>query len=214
MRTSVIVPCAQKHVQHLQGLITALERQTVKPDEISIACSECAEVAPELRDKKSVIVQTNAHPALAGENRNRAAEKTKSHVLIYQDADDIPHPQRVEIIKTIFEKFEVDHLLHWFESLTASSSTTAWERNRYNVEHVARDAYYEKYGKTGTYPFHNGNNATSRAVFRRVRWREDLSRGQDVAYNKHVAYHFGATMARLPWPLVAYRQYLSTDRKG
>ena len=39
----------------------------------------------------------------AGDNRNCACEKASGDIFITQDADDIPHPQRIEIIKYMFK---------------------------------------------------------------------------------------------------------------
>src|SRR3990167_5690905 len=48
----------------------------------------------------------------AGKNRNIACSHAEGDILIAQDADDIPHPQRIEIIKYVFENYATEHLLH------------------------------------------------------------------------------------------------------
>ena len=222
IRTSIIVPCTPRHAPHLRELVDALLAQTQVPDELCISISEYRGSPPVTATTLSrgrrlpfqVRIVTEATAAYAGRNRNRAADLARSNLLLYVDADDLPHPQRVEITATLFANYEVDHLLHHYDHLTAPAQRASWSRHRFDVAAAGRVAYYQVYGRDGyAHPFHNGNNVTSRALFRAVRWPEQIRRGQDVAYNRAVAATpLAPRMARLPWSLVSYRQYLSTTR--
>lgn len=203
--TSILVPCAAKHVTLLPELMKQLATQTVLPDEVVVSISG-ATAAPRLVSQPfRVRVLTDAAKAYAGKNRNRAASASTGDVLIYQDADDVSHPQRVEVMKHLFGHFFVEHLLHGY---TQSAVTPAWLAQRF--QRAVDRARYVPYSYT--HEFHNGNAVTTREVFRHVRWAEDVARGQDVVYNHAVRQRFPKRMVRLSLPLLAYRQHLSTTR--
>lgn len=183
-----------------------LATQTVKPDEVIVSISGTTN-APAIAGKLPfrVRILTDGAKAYAGKNRNRTASAATGDVLIYQDADDVSHPQRVEIVKHLFSHFFVEHLLHGY---TRSAVTPTWLAQRF--VRPADRARYEPYSYT--HEFHNGNAVTTREVFRHVRWAEDVPRGQDVVYNHAVRQRFPNRMVRLSVPLLAYRQHLSTTR--
>ena len=221
-RVSVVVPCTARHARHLYELVDALTKQTQVPAELCVAISEYlgappVNVASLSRGRRlpfAIRIVNERSRAYAGRNRNRAADVAKGNLLLYQDADDLPHPQRVEIAAWLFANYEIDHLLHHYDHLTAPTQRAHWMNHRFNVRDAARVTVYQIYGRDGhAHPFTNGNNVTSRALFRTIRWPEHVARGQDVAYNRAVAStQFAPRMARLPWSLVSYRQYLSTTR--
>lgn len=203
--TSVLIPCASKHMVLIPELLKRLAAQTVLPDEVVIAISGTA-VTPQLPAQSyRVRVLTDGAPAYAGKNRNRAAAASTGDVLIYQDADDVPHPQRIEVAKHLFGNFFVEHLLHAY---TQTTVTPVWLAHRHKPETMVARARYEPYSYT--HEFTNGNPMTTREVFRQVRWPETIRRGQDVAYNHMVRDRFPKRMVRLPLSLLVYRQHLST----
>lgn len=205
IRTSVIVPCAAKHAALLPSLLDELDRQTVHPDEVVIAISGTRSAPTFNRRAYRVHTLIDTGIAFAGRNRNRASDAAIGDVLIYQDADDVPHPQRIEIAKVLFGQFFVEHLIHTY---VTSSASPAWRTQRFGADAAVKYAHYEPYSYT--YEFHNGNAITTREVFRKVRWPEDIRRGQDVVYNHAVRARFPHRMTRLQIPLLAYRQHLST----
>jgi Glycosyl transferase family 2 len=218
IRTALIIPCTMYHARHVPDAIAQLQRQTLPPHEISIAISECTAVPPAIseaarRSPIPVRIRTSPGVAYAGKNRNIAVDATdaSANLLIYQDADDLSHPQRVEVLTTLFRDYQIDHLMHHFERVQPLSGVDPWAKRRFQSADAGAAAFYSAYGNGTADPFHNGNNATSRALFHAVRWPEHLRRGQDVAYNRAVnGSRFASSMARLTWPLVAYRQHLSS----
>lgn len=119
MTTSVIVPCVARHFLWVSGLLESYENQTVKPDEVVISLSEVEKLNPkEINDIEAGLwsfklkVIRNKGVVIDGDNRTIAMDNSSGDVLIFSDADDVPHPQRVEISKFIFENYEIDHILH------------------------------------------------------------------------------------------------------
>src|SRR6185295_8415761 len=48
----------------------------------------------------------------AGPSRQLGSDNSTGEVLIYQDADDLPHSKRVQIINHLFENNDILHLNH------------------------------------------------------------------------------------------------------
>ena len=197
VHTSVIVPCSHRHVHVLSELLDHFNAQSRKPDEIVISVSGC--VAP-TKLPSNVRVLHSSMPLTAGQNRNRASEAAIGDVLIYQDADDLPHPQRVEIIAHLFETYEIEHLMHYYFYKEPQTCTFATE------EVVAQSAYSSDPARNGVT---NGNIAIARSVFQAVKWPEYARVGEDQAFNREVYKHFRRTVITT-LPLLTYRQNLST----
>ena len=109
IKTSVIIPCFYGHFQHLDELMNALCNQTVLPDEIVISLSEIDKLDPILVENFEnkqypfpVKLIKHQERLWAGPNRNSACQHASGDIFICQDADDLPHPQRIEIIKYFF----------------------------------------------------------------------------------------------------------------
>lgn len=199
MRTSVLVPCAPSHVRLLPALLRSLTAQTQRPDEIIVATggrpnlSELARIAP-------VRIVLTSPRANASTNRNLAADASTGAILIYQDADDVPHPQRVALIKAAFEWYDIDHLMHYFtydpKPLSRRHSDSAIILQR-------QDQYSFDLSVT------NGNPATSRRLHRTIWWNNDVTIGEDVDFNTRATSAFPGRSAILPLPLLHYRRQLS-----
>ena len=210
LKTSVIIPCVPKHVQHLKELLHAYACQTVVPDEMVIALSQCDDVSK----NELHALQTYSWPFIvkiiktkkkcsAGANRNRAYRHATGDLILAQDADDIPHPQKIELIKYIFEHYKVDHMLHgWVPSVD--------EFVTYKKNNVC--AYYCVHLDRVKHHIHHANVCALRMVFQKVKWPEHFEVGEDVQFNKAVYKQFKHT-AIIYADLIAYRSELSSWRK-
>jgi len=202
LSTTVVVPCAPKHVTHLSGLLAALRAQTRVPDQIIFAVSGCE--AADLPQLDAEVVHSTERQT-AGTNRNRGSAIARGDIVIYQDADDLPHPQRVAIIAGLFEKYRIDHLLHFYYHLKAPDQTEA-----FSVKEAAKRASYHK-----TLPaasgVANGNPAITRSMLRDVSWPEYARIGEDLEFNANV-YTQTKRTAVTELPLLTYRQNFSSFR--
>ena len=214
LTTAVIIPCYYGHAHHLFSLLKLYEQQTVLPDKVVIALSEAHRVAPEL------IMAINNEPWLfpvklvssdqkryAGPNRNSACAHADGDILICQDADDVPHPQRVEAIKYFFQKYHVDHLLHKFHGANKDNEP---EFALYNNIGDITYSYPKKY--TDTYKIGNvtnGNVSILKKVFKKNQW-SNKRRGQDTEFNKKIYKKRRLKKIVIKAPLIAYRAYLSS----
>lgn len=199
LSVSVIVPCAPVHITHLRQLVDMLQTQSRKPDQIILAISGCEISAFPIVDA-DITHSREAHTA--GSNRNRGSVAANGDVVIYQDADDVPHPQRVEIIAGLFEKYQIDHLMHFYnrsvDPCTSFSLDEAANRTTYRTD-LAADVT-------------NGNPAVARTLLLSVRWPEYARRGEDVEFNRAV-YARTKRTAVVELPLLTYRQKLSSFKR-
>ncbi len=213
MKVSVIIPCAGKHFELLPNLLDLYRQQTCLPDEVVISLSSIETLKAEEIDalenspwpfKVSILrAEGKQSPGL---NRNIAVSHATGDVIISQDADDLPHPQRVEIIKYMFENYAVDHLLHKW--IAEGEAITPYEKNHVPIHGFDR---YDDIGRTALGDrMHNGNNACSRAVVDRIHWVDvkKLDSDQDVKFNRDVYDAFEHT-AVIPCELIVYRWRLS-----
>jgi len=118
MKILVVIPCYNKHIPKLLELLESIEKQTRQPDMVSISCSSTNEF-PELHYSFPVIVQTDTNKKKPSENRNNAVryalESEYYDIISFFDADDIMHPQRLELLEETFSREPCDIVLHSYE---------------------------------------------------------------------------------------------------
>lgn len=186
LKASLIIPCHAGHARFLSGLVEEyVYNQTVLVDEIIISLSDVPyirsvypEVLKELEKTKwpiPVILIKNQEQVSEGDNRNRACKIAKGDVFICQDADDIPHRQRVEIIKFLFENYDVDHLVHKYCSDLDSLNRVISDMK--SIDWYAPQEYGINNGA-------NGVASISRRVFEAIQWYPGFSHGVDVEFNR------------------------------
>lgn len=210
LTTSILVPCHPDHFPLLHSLFICYREQTVPPDEIVVSLSEAPKVDREALAalEKSpwpfaVKILKHKEKYTPGRNRNEACRASTGDIVICQDADDLPHPQRVEIIRFLFESSNIDHLLHqWI------SSQEKFEL--YDIQTVkSQITSFRTYDVIDIPGIHNGNNAFRRYVFDQVHWKPTTTIQEDVLFNRS-AYVFFRHCQILKLPLLMYRPELST----
>lgn len=211
LTTSVIIPCHPDHVQYLESLLISYRDQTVLPDEIIISLSQAHTISKSTLIALECIqwpfelhILKHKEKFPPGRNRNEACYKASKDIIICQDADDLPHPQRVEIIRSVFETYMIDHLLHqWISSQEKFQSCDATLLRESLVSFRTYDLIDVPY-------LHNGNNAFRRYVFEKLHWKPIVDMIQeDVLFNR-TAYAFFPNRLVLKLPLIMYRPELST----
>ncbi len=209
MSVSVIVPCAACHFPLLLNLLEAYSTQSRLPDEVSISLSNCQNI------KRSEIDRLEAGPwpfrlkimrhhgkRTAGENRNWAKMQATGDLLIAQDADDIPHPKRVEIVKYAFDHYDIDHLVHSWAPGTDLEPLSLSVIPVYKS--TAREIFAGLQTEHGTIPLHNGNICLAAEFAKRVRWDHIHDGQEDVRFNQ-LCYEKTQKTALIPLGLILYR---------
>lgn len=207
LTTSVIVPCSYKHVQYLPELLQNIAGQTEQPEEVVISISEVDQADPFLiASIESTIypfilkVLKNQNKLFAGQNRNAACRQALGEIFITQDADDLMHPQRIEIIKYFFSHYDIVHLIHrWVPELAPCN----YEKSQIPF------FFFKNYAKINRFTYvANGPIAIKRHVFDKIRW-PDLYQAEDVDFNKKVCETFGKSMLIDAFIYIYRNQYSS-----
>lgn len=109
LSSSVAVPCYYKHFKYLPSLLTSLTQQTCLPDEVVISLSQVEYLTNEEIDALEnspwpfpVEIIRRVGVFMEGSNRTTAARHCSSDIILCVDADDIPHPQRIEAVLQLF----------------------------------------------------------------------------------------------------------------
>ena len=192
MKVSVVIPCHTRHVLYLPDVLKSLDEQTVKPDEI-------------------IVMASNES---AGVNRQRGAVASKGDIIVYQDADDLAHRQRIELIRYAFlMNTDVVHVMHQYASSRQPYYVDRWMAKEYDIEICCKASIKVQCHPNNTYPYSNGSIATLREVLEKAEWY-DYPRGQDLEYNLRVGRLYGNRMLRMPAELILYRRHLSLDEKN
>jgi glycosyltransferase involved in cell wall biosynthesis len=209
LKTSVIIPCDPHHFNLLEGLLTHYDRQTRTPDEIVISLSNAETVGQinigALEEKRwgfTLKILPQKGKFVAGANRNAACQLATGDLVICQDADDLPHPQRVEIIAFLFENYQLEHLIHQWIPSSESFKTVS-------LDAVSDLSYlFQQYAMIDIAAIHNGSVSFMRDLFSKVHWKPMAFISEDVIFNQH-AYAFCKHKAVLKLPLIQYRFELS-----
>lgn len=204
VKTSIIIPCHATHITYLDNLLFCYANQTMLPDEVVVSVSSCdtssEELIEKLRNKSwpfSLNILTTRAKQLAGKNRNNACDHALGDLFICQDADDIPHRQRVEIIAQLHKKTHFDHLVHsyFFSRAKDMDDQTILTMNKtiYRLDMIkcqpitsSNLGSVQKAMSRMMIPILNGAPIYTRAVFQKVRWREDIGLAEDLSFNQKV----------------------------
>jgi glycosyltransferase involved in cell wall biosynthesis len=200
----IAVPCFHGHINNIKNLLNSIEKQTKKPDYVIISCSGINENdIPYKQEDYSFPLKfiTTKCKLNTAQNRNIAANTLNTDVISFIDADDIMHPQCVEIIEKAFKENNIVFLVHRFTNNTDFVDTI------YDNDKISFDI-----GKLGISPvgdgcihltlnnanIHNGHCSISKKVLRYIKYgetpkyyrREDSDFTINVVnlYPRHTAY--------------------------
>jgi glycosyltransferase involved in cell wall biosynthesis len=111
------IPCYNYHIPKLKNLLDNLEKQTKIPNQVVVSCSSTSLDEINFNTSKypfPLEFIINKDRKNAAENRNIAASRLKTDFITFFDADDVMHPQRIEIIYNCFINYKTNVILHNF----------------------------------------------------------------------------------------------------
>jgi len=211
MKVSMVIPCAPKDFYKLCNVLNFTASCSKKPDEVILGISQIhmfqqdelekvQKLGPTLFNEFKITGVVDKH--WPGPNRQRASEVATGDIIIYQDADDLPHFQRVEHISRFFEEMDIVHL----NSAYFHSAFTYEHRVNYeDVKTVESNTIYKRYFPSGDlkectkvtwsygdnlgfkFPLiHVGATSIRRSVLEKIQWKDvkDLTLCDDQGF-KH-----------------------------
>lgn len=188
-KTIGLAICAYKgHISYLKRLFASIEAQTRKPDMVVVSCSstEPHEIpySPESYSFP-LSIYTHSEKKNCAQNRNYAASMLTTDVVSFMDADDIMHPQRIEIILDSFTKYDICIFMHSYKFCSGASfedqqailfsplSTYHFVLNRlYRCPWGSTQVCHEVYGKSGD--IQNGHVSVLRSILKEIPFRESV----------------------------------------
>ena len=204
---TVVIPCHISHIKYIPELLRAYNDQTLLPAEIIIVISEIKD-SVSVSEIKNVsvpyklnIIRTSKK-RFAGENRRIGAENANTDIIVFQDADDLPHIQRLEAIKYLFDKNpECVHICHSF-------THNSYDLKNYNINSIP----HRKTSYTGGSGIANGTPSIRKRILAdNINWFEDRRTGEDTSFNKTISKKYQNTII-ITVPLYLYRRYNSSSK--
>ena len=212
MRIGVCIPVIARHLPLLATCLESLERQTRKPDIVSIRVSESPTQPSVPICSFPIVLQHTPDPSCAGANRNGAAYVIQGQVdlLSFIDADDFMHPLCLGQIERHFCK-GIDVLVHGFVDYKNGSrdlDTIAWTPIHSVLQtdgfSTSKDSYGPIYRllRLEEAPFANGHMTCRIDVWSALKWPEHFGIGEDSVYNYRLytrGYKYGFTADKLSY---------------
>jgi glycosyltransferase involved in cell wall biosynthesis len=113
MSIGVAIPCYYGHISRLTNLLDSIENQTCKPNKVVVSCSSTTNKFDTKEYSFPLKIIITEDKKNAAQNRNIAALILNDvDYITFIDADDIMHPQRIEIILKAFKETDCDIILH------------------------------------------------------------------------------------------------------
>jgi glycosyltransferase involved in cell wall biosynthesis len=209
------ITCWDKDIHYLPNLLNLIKKQTIQPDEIIVVANNIKNLTVGDEIKSFSVAERKP----VSWSRNKCAELATKDIVIFFDVDDIPHPQKIEITKNIFENTDADCLVHGF---TENGPTTdVYNTFEYYLitELIIPQGYLKS--PTGSKDVHHGHLAIKRDITHRYKYNENLGFyergfqfwGEDSAYCNQL-FISGHNFYYTPHKLINYRpSYQDLTRK-
>jgi hypothetical protein len=219
LKTSLVMPCTPEHFLNISTILSHYAKGTMVPDEVIVSLSNSSFLNSEILDSvermfsekfPSFKILKHNRKLSHGPNRQAGSESSTGDLLIYGDADDIPHFKRVETIHHFFSNFDIVHLNHWwcredfkFRDFSLDDVTYI-DSQRINETYFShgdlRRVQTEKPGGYGNMfgRVTAGHVAVKRDVLEKVRWKDwgELQFGpaEDWEFCVETLFHFKKSM--------------------
>lgn len=219
---SVVIPCLFIHLKFIENLLNEYKEQTLLPYEIILVIAESDVME---KDHKNIVqkLKTNKYPfnlniveikgkSLSGNTRYVGIQNTdeNTEIIIFQDADDIPHRQRIEIIKYLFDKHSnIVHICHkWSKDFDHYNKNKLYNLKNIKYEIPKFNIFSDKLYRQRQH-ITNGNIAIKKNIYDKILWFKNKFRQQDISTNINIYNKFKKTIY-IKEELYLYRCFNST----
>ena len=184
MKIGVAIPCYIGHVEPLFQLLDSIQNQTLLPDKVVVSSSSTKVSELDLYLDKiktySFVLEiiTSEEKKCAAENRNIAAFKLSDmEYITFIDADDLMHPQRIEILLRVFQEYDSDIILHNYHNIEILYNMVK-KIEQCNVRNNSLKQCYSGCITHKSYPntddkIHHGHVSVKQCVFNQVQFPEE-----------------------------------------
>jgi glycosyltransferase involved in cell wall biosynthesis len=154
-------------VHYLPELLETFKQQTVQPDEIIVVANSVNKL--EVGEDIKSFYTPERKPV--SWSRNKCAELASKDIIVFFDVDDIPHPQKIEITKYIFENSDAECLAHGFTE-NSESVEKYTEFKFYEIKELMPQGYLKS--PLGNNDVHHGHIALKRNITNEHKYNENL----------------------------------------
>jgi len=189
MKIGVAIPSYIGHIESLFKLLDSIQNQTIIPDKVVVSSSSSKKTDFELscyieklqQYTFSLEIITTEEKKCAAQNRNIAASKLSDvDYITFIDADDIMHPQRIEILLNVFQQHDSDIILHNYYN-TETFDNVGKKIEKYNNIKVRPTSLKQCYSGCITHKFnfdtndkiHHGHVSIKQYIFNLVKFPEE-----------------------------------------
>lgn len=202
LTSSVAVPCYYKHFKYLPDLLKSIENQTVLPEKVVISLSQVENLPQtEIDDLEAgpwpfeVEIIRRHGVFMEGANRTKAVLQCTSDIVLCIDADDIPHPQRIEAVLQLFDAIPnanmvlCGHAYPTEDHIICEKTIPIFDPEIYRTLHfdLSQNHWLRIYSikdlQNWSSGVHNGSPSIRRCIMEKgYRWT-DLKNGADQEFN-------------------------------
>lgn len=216
---TVVIPCHYLHFNHLDNLLKILNAQSKLPNEVIIVLSEANKLKKDkinaLKEKKfkyKLILHEINEISYAGNNRYIGSKKGSGNIIIFQDADDIPHKQRIELIDHVFLKYQnINHITHSYREEKDINNQKKYIKGKTEAIKIEFNIFND-HVLTDSYKITNGNIAIRKKIIDEIDWLKERKRGQDIGLNR-IIFRKYKSFIHINVPLLYYRRRFTLRNK-
>jgi len=187
MKIGVGIPAYSGHIGPLFNLLDSIQNQTILPDKVVVSCSSTKKSDFDIYTEKLkcytffLQIITNEEKMCTAQNRNIAASNLSDvDYITFIDADDIMHPQRIEILLNVFKDHDSDIVLHNYSEFTNHDNNIfkKIESNNINARINSLEQCYSgcirhKNFISDNDKIHHGHVSIKQTIFNKIRFPEE-----------------------------------------
>mgnify|MGYP001295303412 CR=1 FL=1 len=182
---SIGIPCHYSHTKYLQEKVDLYNSQSFKPNEIVVSISDALNEI-NLKSEIPLKIISTKERKYAGENRNIIMSKSNSDIVIFSDADDLPHQNRVESIRELFLRdSHLEVLLHGYACSPNSHhnfNDLKMEINDFfDSKVIIKDIVTNQYTKLHEHDVAHGALCIKKSILKKIEWTNKI-KGQDIQF--------------------------------
>lgn len=219
---AVGIPCDAAHIPVLQAAVDSIHEQTLKPGQILISISNVDQHI-KLASNIPYKIFYNKEKLSPGQNRNIIMENNVNDYVIFQDADDLSHPSRIQLVLEAFSITQTSlFLVHSYvldKPVDHNSSARYMSYKDFKSHNITLDEknifiFNKRHAHHCSGPLgmncaiHNGCISIKKELFESIRWTNKPS-GEDVEFIDNCI-AAGIKGVAINSPLYYYRNSLSS----
>jgi len=191
MKIGVAIPCYYGHIENLYFLLDSIQSQTVLPNKVIVSSSSTLFFENKKVYSFQLEVIISEEKKNAAENRNIAASRLLDmDYITFIDADDIMHPQRIEVLLEVIKKYNSDIILHnYFDDSELSVNIFDKIQNIHVMTHTLIQSWsgcithINGYNDT-IYRIHHSQVTVKKNIFEQIKFPEEIefNRKEDCVF--------------------------------